>query len=443
MTASDAIVGDRANERAGVDEANELRALSALAFDELRRFPGAIRDMHLGIAARAFGAVGPAAIPVRVVHDGVSRRVYDALGAGTARLGRAADASLDERGIGRGVRLSTTRAGGTMIAALNGLIGDQLERDGSALSQPASVRVDGEAVSLDSGSVAAAFPSAQSRIVVFLHGLMETEFAWAWNATGPGDTYGARLEAELGFTPVQLRYNSGLHVSENGRAVAALLDELVSAWPVDVTEIALIGHSMGGLVARSACHHGADAELGWVRGVRHVVSLGTPHLGAPLAQGVHVATAAFAALPETRMLAALLRRRSAGIRDLRAGSLVDEDWRDCDPDALRAAACKEVPLLEGATHCFVSATITRSPRHPLGRLLGDMLVLVPSASGRSRTRRIPFDARYGHHVAPAHHLALLNHPAVYARLRAWLGADGAAQPGAAPTTAATASNTRR
>jgi hypothetical protein len=133
-----------------------------------------------------------------------------------------------------------------------------------------------------------------------------------------------------------------------------------------------------------------------------------------------VAAEALYALPETRMIGAFLRRRSAGIRDLRHGSLVDEDWRGRDPNALRAAACKELPLLRGATHHFVSATITRSPNHPVGRLLGDILVLVPSATGQGRTRRIGFRVEHGHHVSPAHHLALLNHPEVYDRLRKWL-----------------------
>jgi pimeloyl-ACP methyl ester carboxylesterase len=187
-----------------------------------------------------------------------------------------------------------------------------------------------------------------------------------------------------------------------------------------VQEVALVGHSMGGLIARSACHQASESGRGWTERVRHVVSLGTPHLGAPLERGAHVAAEALYALPETRMLGAFLRRRSAGIRDLRHGSLVDEDWRGRDPNALRAAARKEVPLLQGATHFFVSATITRSPHHPLGRLLGDILVLTPSATGQGRTRRIPFQAEHGHHVSPAHHLALLNHPEVYERLRGWL-----------------------
>jgi pimeloyl-ACP methyl ester carboxylesterase len=399
---------------------NELRALSALVFEDLSAFPGGIRDMHLGIAERAFRGVGPASRPAKVIHDALSRRAYDAVSSGAALLGRAADTAMQQGGIGEEVVLSTTRRGSAVVAALNGLIGDRLERSGSDLHQPASVRVDGEAVAIDAGSVSAVFTDATPRLVVFLHGLMGNEFYWDWGGAHPGDTYGARLASDLGWTPIYLRYNTGLHVSENGRSVAALLEELVGAWPLEVQEIALIGHSMGGLIARSACHQGSASGQRWTEHVRHVVSLGTPHLGAPLEQGAHVAAEALYALPETRMLGAFLRRRSAGIRDLRHGSLVDEDWRGRDRNALRAAACKEVPLLPGASHFFVSATITRSPHHPMGRLLGDILVLVPSATGKGRTRRIPFQAEHGHHVSPAHHLALLNHPEVYQRLREWL-----------------------
>jgi pimeloyl-ACP methyl ester carboxylesterase len=413
------------------DTANEVRALSALAFEELRSFPGAIRDMHLGIAERAFRGVGPAGRPVQVIHDALSRRAYDAVGSGAALLGRAADVGIERQGIGQDVLLSTTPGGSAIIGALNGLMGDRLERSQSDLHQPTSVRINGEAVGLDARSLATAFPDASGRLVVFLHGLMGTEFYWAWGGADPTDTYGARLAADLGCTPIYLRYNTGLHISENGRSVAALLEQLVQAWPVEVQDVALVGHSMGGLIARSACHVGSESGRPWIGGVRHVISLGTPHLGAPLEQAAHVASVALDALPETRMLGAFLRRRSAGIRDLRHGSLVDEDWRGCDPNAMRAAACKEVPLLEGATHCFVSATITDSPHHPLGRLLGDILVLTPSATGRGRTRRIPFDAEYGHHVSPAHHLALLNHPEVYERLRGWLERAGESEIGSA------------
>jgi pimeloyl-ACP methyl ester carboxylesterase len=318
--------------------------------------------------------------------------------------------------------VSNTPRGAALVAAINGLIGDTLERRQSALCQPMAVRVAGEPVGVTRADLDTAFPAATPRVVVFLHGLMETEFSWKWGKQRTGDTYGEMLEHELGWTPVYVRYNSGRRISENGRSLADLLEQVVASWPVPVSDIALVGHSMGGLVARSGAHQADLDRKMWPTLVRQVVSLGTPHMGAPLEQAVHYASAGLNMLPETQPFSRFLRRRSGGIRDLRQGSLVDEDWLDRDPDVLRAEACAEVPLLNGVTHCFVTATITRSPRHPLGRLIGDYLVLQPSGSGRSRTRRIAFDEEYGHHVGGAHHFALLNHPAVYDKLRVWLGA---------------------
>jgi pimeloyl-ACP methyl ester carboxylesterase len=396
---------------------DELRALARLGFEELGAAMSGIGGVHKGIAQRVFRAVGPQGASVRMIHDGISGGVYAGLKTASAVLGTGADALLGRREAGEDQPLSSHPKGALALAALNGLIGDRLEREGSPLHVPLAVRHKGLLVPPEPDAVAEAFPDATPRIVVFLHGLMETEHAWRY---GGEETYGARLERDIGATPVEIRYNTGLHVSENGRSLADELEALFAAWPTRVDRIALIGHSMGGLIARSACHQAVERGDEWVRKVRHVVSLGTPHMGAPLEEAVHVAAAGLAALPETRPFGNFLRRRSAGIRDLRRGSLVDEDWQDRDPDALRAAACREIPLLDGATHCFVAATVTRSDRHPVGRLIGDWLVLKSSASGRSRARRIPFRDEDGLHVGGAHHLALLNHPAVYERLRGWL-----------------------
>jgi pimeloyl-ACP methyl ester carboxylesterase len=392
----------------------ELRALTVLGFDELRQASGGIGSINRAVAGRVFRAVGPGAALVRPVHETVTRGVFAGLGLGTRAIGMATAAAVSRRDA---PPLSTTPRGSALIAAVTGLRGDALEAEGNPLCEPMAVRVDGEAIPLDPDSLRAALPDATPRVVVFVHGLMTTEFSWSLGGREP---YGHRLARELDCTPVYVRYNTGRHISENGRSLSELMEQLVEAWPVEAEQIAIVGHSMGGLVARSACCHASEAGADWARLVTHSVSLGTPHMGAPLEQAVHVLSAGLAALPETRPFANFLRRRSSGIRDLRQGSLVDEDWRDCDPDALRGAACAEVPLLEGATHCFVSAAITRSERHPLGRLLGDTLVLVPSASGRSRTRRIPFEDEYGMHLGPATHFTLLNHPAVYERLRDWL-----------------------
>ena len=402
---------------------DELRALARLGFSELRAASGGIGEFHRAIAERVFGAVGRQGAVVRVAHNSIAGGVYAGVGGGFSMVGRAAEQALGRRRAGSARPVSPTPLGGGLLGVIDGLIGDQLEREHSDLQEPMAVRVDGHAVDCDPASVAHAFPAATGRLVVFVHGLMGTEFPWRWFSRGSGETYGSRLARDLDFTPVYIRYNTGRHISENGASLSELLERLVAAWPVGVDQVALIGHSMGGLVARSACWHASEAQADWVGHVRHVVSLGTPHMGAPLAQAVHYLSAGLHALPETRPLARFLRRRSAGIRDLRQGSLVDDDWRDCDPDELRAVVCKEVPLLEGATHCFVSATIMRSEKHPLSRLVGDCLVLAPSASGRSKSRRIPFESEYGLHVAPADHLALLNHPVVYQSLGQWLATD--------------------
>ena len=394
-------------------QVDEAPALARLALDELAGATTGLGEIHRAVAGRVFRVIGPTAKVVELPYNAITTGVYAGLRGGTHALAVAA-----ERAVPKGV-VSTTPQGRRALAILNGLVGDTLEREGSPLQEPMSVRVAGEMVAPQPDAVAAAFPDAKPRLIVFLHGLMETEFSWGF---GGGETYGARLERELGCTAVHVRYNTGRRISANGRSLAELLEALTAAWPVSVDEVALVGHSMGGLVSRSACYQAAGEEMAWVRGVRHVISLGSPHMGAPLEQAVHYASAALHALPETRPFGAFLRRRSGGIRDLRQGSLVDADWQDRDPDALRAEACEEVPLLDGATHCFVAATVTRSARHPLGRVLGDVLVLQPSASGRSRSRRIPFRDEDGLHVGGTHHLARLNPPAVYARVRDWLSA---------------------
>src|SRR5215210_3921144 len=398
---------------------DEAQALVRLGFDELRGFTDSIGRTQRDVAARAFRYV-PAGKPIQFVHDKVSSGVVGALGGATTAAGRGAAALVGRRP--RSERpLSATLPGGFGLAVLNGLIGDRLEREGSPLQEPMAVRVDGLPVPPEREALATAFPAATPRLVVFVHGLMGEEHGWLLGRRQGREDYGSRLARELGCTPVYIRYNTGSHISENGRSLADLLQAVVAAWPVDVGEVALVGHSMGGLVSRSACFRAATDEMAWVQRVRHVISLGSPHMGAPLEQAAHVASYAFGVLPETRMISTFLRRRSSGIRDLRQGSLVDEDWRDRDPEALRAAACQEVPLLEGATHCFVSATVTRSARHPLGRVIGDTLVLIPSASGRSRTRKLGFQDEHGLHIGATNHIALLNHPAVYAKLREWLG----------------------
>ena len=279
---------------------DEAGALVRLGFDELRGFTESVGTMERDIAARTFRFV-PAGKPIQLVHDTIARGVVGALGGAAGAAGRGAQALTGRRP--RPERpLSATPRGGLGIAVLNGLVGDRLERDGSPLAQPMAVRVDGLPVAPQRAELAEAFPAATPRLVVFLHGLMESERGWRLGAREGREDYGTQLARDLGVTPVYVRYNSGRHISENGRSLAELLEAVVDAWPVEVEEVALVGHSMGGLVARSACHIAALDGARWVGHVRKVVSLGSPHMGAPLEQAVHYAAFGLSRLPETRMI---------------------------------------------------------------------------------------------------------------------------------------------
>jgi hypothetical protein len=146
--------------------------------------------------------------------------------------------------------------------------------------------------------------------------------------------------------------------------------------------------------------------------VRHVFCLGTPHLGAPLEKLGNVAGWALGKLDLTRPFGRIVNGRSAGIKDLRFGYLVEDDWKDTDLDALLENNRHDIPFLDSATHYFVAATVTRSPRHPVGYLLGDTLVRFPSASGRGAplARRIPFRDEHGRHLGSLTHLRLPQPP---------------------------------
>ncbi|WP_238220530.1 esterase/lipase family protein [Tsukamurella pulmonis] len=406
----------------------EVRALAELGCSEIAGTADGVHGVHRAISDRVFRyvrrGVGPAVAPVRALHDGITDGVYATIGTVARTVGRVASVGADWPGERPP---SETARGAALIGAVLGLIGDDLEAQGSPLAaDPVTVRVDGAVVHLGDGPVppgrldpTEVFDGATGRVVVLLHGLTETENAWGVGGL-EADDYGVRLAVDLGYTPVYVRYNSGRHISDNGRDVAELIERLVEAWPVPVEDIVLLGHSMGGLVARSAAHSADGAVMAWPAAVSATVSLGTPHLGAPLEQAAHYGSAALMAVPETAPFGRLLRRRSAGIRDLRGGSIVDEDWCDRDADALGRAVAAEVPLLDSADHYFVAATVTRSGANPVGRLIGDGLVLAPSAAGRGKARRIGFAAEAGMHLGGAHHFTLLRSDAVYQQVLRWL-----------------------
>lgn len=313
-------------------------------------------------------------------------------------------------------------------ASINGFWGDHLSRKESRLDLGMTLRHHGRHLPATPEAFASAFPNPTNKVCVFVHGLAATEWLWSLSSEAhygdPDVTFGTRLRDDLGFTPIYLRYNSGRHISENGRALAKLITEALESYPVPVEEVALVGHSMGGLVARSAAHYAREHDEPWVSKLRHVACIGAPNLGAPLEKAVHVVTGVLRKVEAAgaQVPAELLDGRSAGVKDLRYGYTVDEEWLGRDPDEVFADARRNVPLADGVGYYFVGATISRDPTHPLGQLLGDLLVRLPSASGEAPepARRIQFSG--GAMLSGMNHVHIVNHPEVYEALRDLLAA---------------------
>ncbi|HVP31898.1 MAG TPA: alpha/beta hydrolase [Myxococcota bacterium] len=418
----------------------EIRGWKDLFFGALSGGVATLEEMHTSIARLPFSLLerapvtGTPAAVVRFVHDGITGGVYFALRGLAEGARTAAEAALVPLASAAPDDAPPARPALELaVSALNGFVGDRLEESRNGLRFRMGFRHAGRPLALEAEALRRAFPeaaNARGRLAVFVHGLAGNDGVWRFYAEAnwgdPETTYGSLLARDLGYVPLYLRYNSGLHVSENGRLLAETMEELVRVWPGGVEEIVLVAHSMGGLVTRSACHQGKTSGQAWVDAVRHVFCLGTPHLGAPLEKLGNVAGYVLGSFELTRPLARIVNGRSVGIKDLRYGYLVEEDWRDRDLDALLEDNRHDIPFLDSATHYFIAATITRSHDHPLGVLLGDTLVRLPSASGRGAplARRVPFRDEHGLHLGAMSHLELLNHPAVYAQIRCWLEAAG-------------------
>lgn len=331
---------------------------------------------------------------------GVTGFVYRSIRGTTRLLGKGFDTALTPIAAMLPESSSSTSRD-AMVAAINGVYGDHLLMTNNPLAIEMCFRYEGKLVKpahLD------ALPGIHGKVLLFVHGLCLSDGHW----TREGINRGEALARNLGYTPLYLRYNTGLPIAANGRELARMLDILLREWPQPVTELAIAGHSMGGLVARSACHYGALASHGWLQKLRKLVFIGTPHHGAPLERGGGWVDFTMGLSPYTAPFTNLGKKRSAGINDLRHGSIT------CDGGF--------TALPEGVECYAMAASRAKKPGRIHERLIGDGLVPVDSALGRSRdpamTLEIPVSRQWlGFETG---HIELLWRPEVYARLHDWL-----------------------
>lgn len=382
-------------------EAEDLRGLGKLAVDATLGITDLIEALHHNISGRS------GAMPTRQDGraGGIAGKVYDAVRGATRVTGLGIDAALGllaPRLAGLGDRLEREH----IQSALNGVLGDHLEASRNPLAIPMAIRVDGRTLALTRAALTDALPQATGRILLLVHGLCMNDRQWRrTRADGTTHDHGMALQREAGFMSVYLHYNSGRHIAENGAALDALLQDLVREWPVPVEEIAVLAHSMGGLVARSAFHQAGRGNQAWTGLARKMIFLGTPHRGAPLERGGHWFDMLLGTTPFAAPFAAIGKIRSKGITDLRHGSITGKH--------------NEHVALPADVACFALAgSLLVGKSAAAEALLGDGLVPVASALGQhpDPSRRLAFAEPDMFRFDGVGHMQLLADETVYARL---------------------------
>ena len=387
---------------------NDWEGLGDLIVLATDRLTTPVKGVHHAVTDRWFTLAGPWRESARKTSRAFTTPIYESIRLTGLGVGRAISFVASTEAGSNALRpLWGSRRGSEVQAFFNGLWGDELDRQESSLSIEMSLRTaTGDPIETNESTLTKAFPAATSRLVVLLHGLGDTEHAWRGNVL-EDNSEGSLADAlaNHSLTPLLVRYNSGLEVAANGLALSVLLEEVVTAWLVPVDEVSLVGHSMGGLIALNAILT-ADSSQQWTNKARHIVTLGAPHLGAPLEKAVHLVATGLDQTPESRPIGQFLEQRSVGIKDLRFGT--DDDITD--PSS--AVQCH-----------FVAGAITGEPDNIIGRRLGDLIIPVASATGKGRTRTVTADnVRV---MGGRNHRALLHDLDVHQEVVGWLTANNA------------------
>lgn len=422
-----------------------LRGTIRLASDSVEGITHLVEGMYRNITATPlpFGKApeGPAPGIAGQVHD-IVRKVNRGVSGTTELLLKPVSKYIDRIYPPGPYR-------GAAIAALNGVCGDHLAHSNNTLAIQMKLRVflapDVATSAEKNGDVIQKkvplghlfetrrravefFPrpnalsdqafTASGKILILAHGLCMDDKGW----TSHQHNHGHMLAEEHGYTPVFAHYNSGRHISENGRDFAEAINGLVESWPVAVESISIVGFSMGGLLTRSALHLAATEKAAWLERVDKVVYVGTPHHGSALERGGYWLQKAASVSPYTAPLGALGKIRSAGITDLRHGNILDSDWNEHDEHEDNADHRQYAPLIDGIEHFAIGATLSKEATDSIWQLRSDGLVHPTSSHGVhvSRGRELAFPEENTRLFYDLGHLAMLHDQRVAEQLNTWL-----------------------
>jgi pimeloyl-ACP methyl ester carboxylesterase len=397
----------------------DLQGLARLGFDATIAVTNLVENMHQTIASRA-GILGPGQdLPTR----GITGLVYRLVRGTTRVAGLGVDHLTGLLNQGQDSSSQSSPEREAVIAAMCGVWGDHMRETRNPLAIQMAFRVQGQALTLTRVALQQRLAQPKARLLVLVHGLCMNDLQWQRR----GHDHGSELANALGMTALYLNYNTGLHVSQNGEMFSKAMQTLIEQWPVPVEELVVIGHSMGGLVARSACHHAQAAGLNWLSTLRQLVCLGTPHHGAPLERGGQLIDSLLGQSPYLAPFARLGKARSAGIADLRFGNVQQADWSAHRKHDQKVDERLPTPLPPGVQTYLVAAVQAQRTDHARNAWIGDGLVPLASALGEHARSELALSVPDSHKqvVTGANHWDLLNSPEVYQQLLVWLSPPSA------------------
>src|SRR5271165_908747 len=151
----------------------DLLGFSRLAVAATLGLTRVVEAMHVNIAGRP--AVDDAAAPGRA--SDITATVYKSVRGATMLVGGGIDVVL-ARVIPMLGPSSSSPEREAVVAVTNGVIGDYLVATNNPLAISMCLRRNGEPLPLERQALAAAIPSATSRLLVLVHGLGMNDLKW-------------------------------------------------------------------------------------------------------------------------------------------------------------------------------------------------------------------------------------------------------------------------
>ncbi|MBF0573205.1 MAG: hypothetical protein HQK69_05530 [Desulfamplus sp.] len=410
---------------------SDIRGIGKLATEAVSGITSLVEDLHQTILSLN----GILDSPYKEHTTGITGMVYHNIRTVTELVGNEMDVALNKiiamiesnssNPLSPPISIPLYEA---FISALNGIIGDHLAASENPLAINMQFRQNGVTLPIDNESFSDGdlflnqLIESNGKIALMVHGLCMNDLQW----NRDGHDHGAELSRDFGYTPLYLHYNTGLHISENGKAFSELMEKFINQISNSImdkpVEIVIIAHSMGGLVSRSAFHYGKLANHTWLKYVKKLICLGTPHHGSPLERFGNWIDMFLSINPYSAPFSRLGKIRSAGVTDLRYGNILEDDWKE--QGRFEYSTDSRIPVsLPENIDCYAVAVTTIKDSCTIGKnLVGDGLVPLNSALGSHANPdfNLLFPDNHKWVGNNMNHMDLLNNHEVYQTIKKWV-----------------------